>query len=155
MSAIFSVEVEAILTRAMGIALAASHEYVGSEHFFAAICEIGIPELVRFLNEREISAVSVIERIPKEGSGRSFSADSFPLTPRAKETLCRAIQLTRTLPVTSQSLLYALLEPVCEGQTGGVAPLLTRLQIPNTDVLEILTKIGPPPCWPPEHPPVV
>ncbi len=154
MSAVFSEDADSILTRAKHIAHEASHEYVGTEHIFAAMCEIGVPELIEFLNPRGIAVSSIIDKVQEMGRGMSLPADSLHFSPRAKDALCRAIQLTLIPPVTSQRLLYSILEATCDTRRmNGTASLLERLKIPLAEMHSVLMKIGPPDCWPPDSPP--
>ena len=113
--------------------------------------EIGVPVLAEFIEARGITVASIVEKIREMGRGRSFPASSLPFSPRAKNALCRAIQLTMTPPVTSQRLLYSVLELACDGD--GTSFLLARLDISIEDMRTVLLTLEPPECWPADSPP--
>ncbi len=155
MSAIFSGDADSILSRAKSIAHEASHEYVGTDHIFAAICERGVVVLSEFLTRRSISVATVIEKVREMGFGRVFPASELPFTPKAKDVLCRAIRLTHCFPVTAERILYAILEGACRAKgNDGTVWLLTRLGISVSEMHSLLQRIEPPTCWPPDDPPL-
>jgi ATP-dependent Clp protease ATP-binding subunit ClpA len=156
MSAIFSDDADSILSRAKSIAHEASHEYVGTDHIFAAICESRVVVLSEFLTIRGISIASVIEQVRAGGRGRLILASDLPFSPKAKDVVCRAILLTRIPPVTTERLLYAVLEAPCFGRgLDDTTSLLARLKIPLTEISSVLLQLEPPSCWPPDSPPLV
>jgi ATP-dependent Clp protease ATP-binding subunit ClpC len=103
-----------LLARAARLATDLGHYYIGTEHLFLAIVELGDPALRRPFAQRAIDMDEVAAEVRRRiGAGGPESAKQVVFTPRTEKVLQLAAEAARSLSsgtVEAPHILIALLE---------------------------------------------